>query len=254
MQMKIHIILFTIACFLISTFLTGCHTSHKYTAHKTSKQPKFITGIYMDGHRKHGMTPNAIDPTKAPEKPKAYARSHHVEPETSIECRDMGVPAQGCVFEKPVVQIRYSETENNEVRKKYADMLGLKPKEISNNTLYQFIDKWYGTNYRLGGCDISGIDCSGFAQKLYGEVYGIDLLRTAVEQFSSCKRIRHSRDAEEGDLVFFHVHGRRITHVGIYLANDYFVHASTSNGVMISNLNEDYWHKYYAGIGRVTKG
>ena len=103
----------------------------------------------------------------------------------------------------------------------------------------------------MGGCDASGIDCSGFAQKLYADVYGIDLLRTSAEQFHDCKRIKNTRDAQEGDLIFFIIRGKRISHVGVYLANNFFVHASTSSGVMISNLNEEYWRKHYAGCGRV---
>ena len=57
----------------------------------------------------------------------------------------------------------------------------------------------------------------------------------------------------EGDLVFFRVNSKQVSHVGIYLMNNYFVHASTSKGVMISNLNEEYWQKYFEGIGRIPR-
>ncbi len=137
------------------------------------------------------------------------------------------------------------------IHKRFSEIMGVKPKDLANNTLYEFIDSWYGVNYHLGGSDQSGIDCSGFTRKLYGDVFKIDLARTAHEQFENCEKIKHSSDAMEGDLVFFHVHSRHITHVGVYLINDYFVHASSSQGVVISNLNDEYWHKYYAGIGRV---
>ena len=56
---------------------------------------------------------------------------------------------------------------------------------------------------------------------------------------------------KEGDLVFFKIGQSTVSHVGVYLANDRFVHASTSSGVMISDLNEAYWKKYYAGGGRI---
>ncbi|MES2702464.1 MAG: NlpC/P60 family protein [Bacteroidota bacterium] len=223
---------FTTACILLSV-LPGCHTHKKYAAAKSAKNPKFINDVYISGHAKNSATENAIARSKA-----APGKKHAATP-----------PAAS------------SHTENNgrelgrtEVRKKYAEILGIKTKEIDNYPLYQFIDKWYGTNYRLGGHGKEGIDCSGFAQRLYGEVYGIDLLRTAMEQFSNCKRLKNTKDAEEGDLVFFHVRSKRITHVGVYLANDYFVHSSTSGGVIISHLAEDYWHKYFAGVGRVPKG
>ena len=252
--MRIQILLATIACFLIITVLPGCHTSHKYAAaHKSSKQPKFIDDVYISGHNKKSSTENAIDPTKP--KPKVIKAQEKPEKTEELAEEEIVDPAheETCAIEPPKKE-HYSDKENNQVRKKYAEILGLKQKEITNYSLYQFIDRWYGTNYRMGGCSRAGIDCSGFAQKLYGEVYGVDLLRTAMEQFSNCKRIKHSKDAEEGDLVFFHVRSRHhITHVGVYLANDYFVHASTSGGVMISNLNEEYWHKYFAGVGRIPK-
>ncbi len=250
MQRRIQIFLFAITCFFISTAISGCHTSRKNAVAKSSKQPKFIDDVYINGHNKVSMTENGIDPSKP--KPKAIPNPKKPEPISDDEATD-NVPEETCAIE-PLKKEHYTEKENNQVRKKYAEMLGVKPKEITNYTLYQFIDRWYGANYRMGGCSKSGIDCSGFAQKLYGEVYGVDLLRTASEQYSNCKRIKHSKDAEEGDLVFFHVRSRhRISHVGIYLANDYFVHASTSGGVMISNLNEEYWHKYFAGAGKIPK-
>ncbi|MFI5196285.1 MAG: C40 family peptidase [Chitinophagales bacterium] len=242
--MKKLILLFTCACIPLTVALDSCHSSH-HVAYRSSKQPKFIDDVYIAPHNKSNATANAIDHRKAPEK----ARSN-TKVKANNKDQDAGKETTIHISSNKVNKV----AEPNVVRKKYSEMLGVKPKEITNFSLYQFIDKWYGTDYRLGGHDKSGIDCSGFAQKLYVEVYGIDLLRTATEQFSNCKRIKRTRDAEEGDLVFFHVRGRRISHVGVYLANDYFVHASTSNGVIISNLNEEYWHKCYAGCGRVPRG
>ena len=249
MPMRIQILLFTLACFLSLAILPGCHTSHKAVAHKSSKQPRFIDDVYINGHNKTSATANAIDPSRP--KPRNPERTKK-PPKEEADQSGVSVPMEKCAIEPVFKKNTYSKKEETRIVKKYADMIGVKPKEISSNTLYEFIDKWLGANYRLGGCSKAGIDCSGFAQKLYGEVYGVELLRTAMEQFNNCHRIKHAKDAEEGDLVFFHIHSRhRITHVGIYLANDYFIHASTSGGVMISNLNEDYWHKYFAGAGRV---
>ena len=140
----------------------------------------------------------------------------------------------------------------NGLKQKYAAILNVSPTAITNYSLYHFIEEWYGTDYHRGGSDKDGIDCSAFVQKLYGEVYGIDLLRTSLEQFKNCEHLHTSAEASEGDLVFFKIHSRHITHVGVYLGNNYFVHASSSQGVMISNLNEDYWKKYFAGAGHIT--
>jgi cell wall-associated NlpC family hydrolase len=136
---------------------------------------------------------------------------------------------------------------------KYADMLRVPARALTNVPLYNFIDEWYGVRYRLGGNDKDGIDCSAFVQRLYQSVFGTDVLRTAFEQFNTCSMVWNPEKLHEGDLVFFRTHGKRITHVGVYLANNFFVHASSTRGVAISNLNEAYWSKYYAGAGEVPK-
>ncbi len=238
---------YCLVCIFFIAILCACESSRK-TTHSHSRQPKFIDNVYIAGHNKSDVKTDAIDRRKRPQKPKATV--------AAPPPRRTGVVSQDAplAHREPEVKdgISFSKDQNM-VKKKYADILGITPKEITNFSLYQFIDKWYGANYRLGGTGDEGIDCSAFAQKLYKEVYGMDLVRTAMEQFSTCMRIKRPTDAIEGDLVFFHIHSRRITHVGVYLANNYFIHASTSGGVMISSLNEDYWHTYYAGCGRVPK-
>ena len=82
-------------------------------------------------------------------------------------------------------------------------------------------------------------------------VYGINVPRTAQQQYDFSKHI-NDNDLQEGDLVFFKS-GHSITHVGLYMGNYKFVNASTSSGVMISDLNDNYWSKKYAGAGRVIQ-
>lgn len=147
-----------------------------------------------------------------------------------------------------------NNTFSNETLNKYSDLIGLMPKAMSNYILYKFIDEWYGVKYTYGGNDKTGIDCSAFVQRLYNEVFCTDLVRTARDQFHSCKMIWDIDNLIEGDLVFFKTHGKRISHVGIYLANNFFVHASTTGGVMISSLTETYWSKRFAGAGKIPKG
>jgi lipoprotein Spr len=119
-----------------------------------------------------------------------------------------------------------------------------------NKSLYTFIEEWYGTPYRFGGTGKNGIDCSAFTRQLYGEVYNMGLLRTSIEQFSNTLFIP-KEELKEGDLVFFKIHSKRISHVGVYLYDGKFVHASVSQGVVISDLSDTYWVRYYAGAGRV---
>jgi hypothetical protein len=152
------------------------------------------------------------------------------------------------------VERNFVTSLNKFLNLKYANMLGVLPQVITNDLLYSFIDEWYGTRYRLGGTDHNGIDCSAFVQRLYARVFNISLFRTAAQQFKLCQSIWNKEDLNEGDLVFFNIRTKRISHVGIYLMNDYFVHSSSSSGVMISKLTDAYWRKYYAGAGRVPRG
>jgi len=139
------------------------------------------------------------------------------------------------------------------VKTKYSAMLDVLPNQISNVMLYRFIDEWYGTRYRMGGTSKSGVDCSAFVQNLYQYVFGLNLLRTAWMQFESSKYISNVSDLKEGDLVFFRINSSRITHVGVYLKNNFFVHSASSKGVSIANLTSDYWSRYFAGGGRIKE-
>jgi cell wall-associated NlpC family hydrolase len=132
---------------------------------------------------------------------------------------------------------------------KYAIALDVPVEQISNIALYESIDEWYGTRYRFGGTTHRGIDCSSLMQKLYFAAYGKEIPRTAVTQYAATTRLTRD-ELQEGDLLFFHTTRRGISHVGLYLGNDRFVHASSSRGVVISNLNEDYYVRAYRGAGR----
>jgi cell wall-associated NlpC family hydrolase len=145
-----------------------------------------------------------------------------------------------------------TDAEANTLISKYAGMVNVDSKQLTNLSLYEFIDEWYGTRYKWGGTDNRGIDCSAFSQRLYDEVYNIEIMRTSRQQHRHCKRISGMDDAKEGDLVFFHIHWFMVSHVGVYLTNGYFVHTSRRHGVMISNLNDRYWSKRLAGFGKVV--
>jgi len=138
------------------------------------------------------------------------------------------------------------------VQIKYATMLDVPVENINNVPLFQDIDYWWGTKYCMGGSTQNCIDCSAFTQAIIKDVYSIQLPRTAEEQFNIATPVNYA-DLQEGDLVFFQTTGRTISHVGVYLANNKFAHASTSGGVMISDLNEDYWKKRFRAAGRVRK-
>jgi cell wall-associated NlpC family hydrolase len=134
---------------------------------------------------------------------------------------------------------------------KYAVPMDATVEMLTNITLLQVIDKWWGTKYCLGGNTDSCIDCSRFTQVLLQDVYNRTLPRTAQEQYDNAEKVA-LEDLKEGDLVFFNTGGKGITHVGVYLLNNKFVHASTSGGVMISDLNDTYWQPKYRGAGRAS--
>ena len=107
---------------------------------------------------------------------------------------------------------------------------------LKSKPLYRFITEWTGVRYQLGGLDKKGIDCSGFAFILEKEIYGVTLPRRSKDQAALVKEKRPG-NLQEGDLIFFSFEGNEVDHVGVYLNNDFFVHASTSRGVIVDDLN-----------------
>jgi len=239
---------FAAACIAVSLLATGCRTDQSLTSflgyeedtYVASNKPRFINEL--------SLTPSGSN--------------KGIQMNTVID-RSV-VVNNNMVNDEPAPQVSRPTKDRDMVAKaqtgamgtivsKYASILGVLPNMLSNSSLYKFIDDWYGVRYRYGGTDKSGIDCSAFVQRLYETVFSTSLLRTAFDQFQNVSLMRNADNLREGDLVFFHVHSRkRITHVGIYLANNFFVHASLSQGVMISSLTEGYWQRFFAGAGRIN--
>ena len=133
------------------------------------------------------------------------------------------------------------------VRQHYAALLNTSPKEL-NESLYEFIDDWMGSPHRMGGQTKDGVDCSGFVGMIYKQIYSKNLPRTSRDMAEVVKR-KYDNELKEGDLVFFSFGGKSIDHVGIYLHNDKFVHVSTKQGVVISNLKDTWYYKYLTRCG-----
>jgi probable lipoprotein NlpC len=108
--------------------------------------------------------------------------------------------------------------------------------DLKSKALYRFITDWTGVRYKLGGLDKRGIDCSGFALLLNKEIYGLDIPRRSRDQ-AEVIREKNPGQLKEGDLVFFSFGGNEIDHVGVYLNHGFFVHASTTRGVIVDDLN-----------------
>lgn len=121
------------------------------------------------------------------------------------------------------------------------------PRQVKNREkLMDVFDDWEGTPYRIGGTSQSGIDCSGFAQMAYKKALRKTLKRMTSLQKSQGRQINVD-NIKVGDLVFF----RANRHVGIYVGNGEFIHASTSSGVIKSSMNEDYYHNSYTQTRRL---
>lgn len=133
----------------------------------------------------------------------------------------------------------------------FSQNLGYEVPLNGNFLFYDTLSTWLGTPYRFAGNCEKGIDCSGFVNILYDRVFGIKIgARNSAEIYTLVEKIDRD-ELQEGDLVFFRIRSRsRISHVGVYLGNQKFAHASTSKGVIISDLNEPYYKKYFAGAGR----
>ena len=134
----------------------------------------------------------------------------------------------------------------------FKEKMGISNKEIKENKLYSFISEWYGVPYKYGGCEKSGVDCSCFTINLFEKVYGVKMPRTAGEIYKECEKINLDK-AKEGDLIFFKINSNSITHVGVYLRDKKFVHASTSRGVLVNSLTETYYQKYFYSAGKRKK-
>ncbi len=112
------------------------------------------------------------------------------------------------------------------------------------------MDKYLGVRYRYGGTGISGMDCSGFVSRVFYDALNISLPRSSAAQAKVGVAVRKANLAF-GDLVFFKIRRNRISHVGIYIGDNYFVHASTKLGVIVSSLNEPYYQRTYATARRL---
>lgn len=119
--------------------------------------------------------------------------------------------------------------------------------------LYAEVSFWLGTPYRYGGNSKSGTDCSGFVGEVFRKVYGKQLDRSSDGQAKKNVHKIGKHKLKTGDLVFFRTapKSKKIDHVGIFLKDGYFIHASTSKGVIVSSLDEEYYKRTWQKGGRV---
>lgn len=117
------------------------------------------------------------------------------------------------------------------------------PPTLVRQVLLAQHQRWAGTPYRIGGTSERGMDCSGFVKTVFRDTFDLELPRSTQDQVHEGRPIER-QELQAGDLVFFRPPGR-YNHVGIYVGDGYFLHASTSQGVIISSLDNSYWQRYY---------
>jgi len=122
--------------------------------------------------------------------------------------------------------------------------------ETRRGKLMEMVLSYMGTPYKIGGSDHSGIDCSGFSMVVFDSVFKIELPHSAKEQSTFGDDVTEDK-LKTGDLIFFKTVGNRISHVGIYLGDDLFAHASVAQGVTISSLESTYYKRRYAGAKKI---
>ncbi len=118
--------------------------------------------------------------------------------------------------------------------------------------LYFNAYEWAGTRYHYGqAIKQKGTDCSGFVSSVYRDVYCLDLCRSSSSIWTQTTAIQ-KKDLQEGDILFFKIRKGQISHVGIYLGNNKFIHAAVKGGVIVSDLGEPYYTHYFFSGGRVS--
>ena len=132
----------------------------------------------------------------------------------------------------------------------YYSAFSLMPDSAASPYLYYQVFDWIGTRYKYAGSSKKGIDCSGFVSEMYRNVYCINLSGGSTDIWTKVNPVEKA-DLKEGDILFFKIRKGQISHVGIFLGNNKFAHASVKTGVMINDLDEDYYKKCFFKGGRI---
>lgn len=121
-----------------------------------------------------------------------------------------------------------------------------------DKALFEVLTTWMGVPYKYGGTTRSGVDCSAFVGAVYKERYKVTLHRTANDMQQDVTFVGRNQ-LQQGDILFFTNSNGKVAHVGLYLKDATFVHASTSSGVILSRFDTGYWSKRLYRCGRVKK-
>lgn len=152
---------------------------------------------------------------------------------------------------KSVESVQKKLIERKEMQE-LSEVLGIAIADASHLDFYREVADWLGTRYRRGGMSRTAVDCSGFTNIIYKNVFGIQLDRVSTVIAKNVKEsVTDKEDLQPGDMVFFSTFGKKyINHVGMYIGEGKFIHASIKKGVIISRLDEGYYSKVFRKGGR----
>jgi lipoprotein Spr len=220
--------------------LTGCAMLSQFVARSTPSVSRAAAP----------STPQFLPPftVDKPVKAEDYA-SKPVRPTLSSSV----VPTVSQTVQVQPTPLHYSAPQietASAIQLKYAVLLDTEVEQLPSAVLLEQIDPWMGVPYRSGGSSRSGIDCSAFTMQVLDRCCGYKLPRTSRQQHAFCEPAT-LESLSSGDLLFYATRGRGVSHVGIYLGNGKFAHASVSNGVTVSDLSDPYYQKRFISAGRI---
>jgi murein DD-endopeptidase / murein LD-carboxypeptidase len=240
--------------YLLAVFilLTGCGSSSprfgaieaKTKTHHLRKAPQHASAITEEEREQAAEDDVKVDAAQVLSKVNASSHSPRKKTKRASGAK-VKTPAAGHASLEP------SEEADAQSASTLADTAS--EGSIDQQRMMETIAQWLETPYEYGSDGVEeGIDCSAFTREVFEEATDITLPRSSAEQSQFGKRVSRN-ELKFGDLVFFKTRGRRISHVGIYIGDDLFAHASSGSGVTISSLDSTYFNKRYAAARRVLK-
>ncbi len=169
-----------------------------------------------------------------------------------IDTLEIEIPIENEIIDPDDVPEDITSIDISVLKEKYKTGSASETLTLKEKMLMEIL-RFMNTPYKFGGNSKGGIDCSGFTQTIY-QSCSIQLNRSAKEQFAQGIVIDNKEELKFGDLVFFNT--RKIVkpgHVGIYLGDNLFVHASSKNGVIVTPLTHEYYFKRYLGARRIEQ-
>lgn len=181
-----------------------------------------------------------------------FSSENNNEPDTVLVKPSYNLPEQeNTEFDE--IPVDDATVNTSEIIGKYKNLDKLGPALNPRERILLEVVKYLETPYKYGGNDFNGIDCSAFTQNVFSRSINLSLPRTASEQFREGEKLSRNEDLKFGDLVFFNTTKRSYPgHVGVYLGQDLFAHASLSQGVIVSSLQSSYYKTRYVGARRVV--